>query len=159
MKRVCITPCGAKKIWDKDPEAGATRAQDVYIGAFAKASQRYAEAFFDRWIVLSAKHGVLFPDDRLTENYDVSFTSDPSSVITVARLREQWLARGLGDAEEVVVLGGKKYAVAVEKLFAGWEISPRISLPLQGAKGIGYMLQRLNQAVRQQCELQQLGNR
>jgi hypothetical protein len=153
MKRLCITPCGAKKIWDKRPNAGATRAQEVYIGAFANACQAYADAFFERWIVLSAKHGVLFPDDLLTENYDVAFDSDPALVISVERLRAQWTERGLREAEEIVVLGGKKYVRAVERLFAGWDCQPRIVAPLHGLQGIGFMLQALHRAVDQQREL------
>ncbi|MBL0387432.1 hypothetical protein JJB07_12285 [Tumebacillus sp. ITR2] len=156
MKRLCITPCGAKKIWDKQPDAGDTRAEDVYIGAFAKACQAYAGTFFEQWVVLSAKHGVLLPDDMLRENYDVSFTSDSALVISVEMLREQWLARGFGDVEEVVVLGGKKYARAVERYFRDWHLQPRIVLPLQGYRGIGYMLQALNASVLEGRELDTL---
>lgn len=153
MKRVCITPCGAKKIWDKHPDKGVTRAQDAYVGAFANACQAYASLFFERWIILSAKHGVLFPDDLLTENYDVSFTSDSSLVISADTLQRQWEQRGLLDVEEVVVLGGKKYRLAVERLFANWHIQPRLVFPLQGYRGIGYMLQALNRAVLDREEL------
>lgn len=153
MKRLCITPCGAKKIWDKLPNAGVTRAQDVYIGAFANACQAYAGVFFERWVILSAKHGVLFPDAVLTENYDVAFDSDPVLVIPIERLREQWQALGLSDVEEVVVLGGKKYVRAVERMFADWVLQPKVVAPLRGLKGIGYMLQALNGAVQQRVEL------
>ncbi|MGT4652759.1 DUF6884 domain-containing protein, partial [Bacillus cereus] len=31
MKRVCIIPCGAKKIWDVHPEAGSQPANLVYL--------------------------------------------------------------------------------------------------------------------------------
>ncbi|WP_245884579.1 DUF6884 domain-containing protein [Tumebacillus permanentifrigoris] len=152
-RRLCITPCGAKKIWDKQPDAGVTQAQDVYIGAFANACQAYANVFFEQWVILSAKHGVLFPTDLLAENYDVAFNSDPALVIPVEQLREQWLALGLRDVEEVVVLGGKKYVQAVERLFAGWSLHPHIVTPLRGLKGIGYMLQALQGAVQQRVEI------
>lgn len=46
MKRLCIIPCGKKKIWDKYPDYGPMEAKDVYISPFGKACQAYATMFF-----------------------------------------------------------------------------------------------------------------
>jgi len=46
MKVLCIIPCGNRKIWDKNPNTGPTRAKDVYIGPFAKKCKDYAEKFY-----------------------------------------------------------------------------------------------------------------
>lgn len=64
MKRLCIIPCGKKKIWDVQPDAGPVRAEDAYLSPFHQACERYAKTFFDEWVILSAKHGFLRPDDR-----------------------------------------------------------------------------------------------
>jgi hypothetical protein len=143
-KRLCITPCGRTKIWDRCPEAGVIRAEEAYVGAFAKACQAYAKRFFTNWVILSAKHGVLLPDDPVPENYDVGFQMKGSQVITVERLREHFCEKGFGDLDEVVVLGGKKHVRVVQQV-VGEQV--RVVWPLAGCKGIGYMLQRLRQAV------------
>lgn len=150
-KRLCITPCGAKKVWDKTPLAGPTIAKDVYIGAFANACQAYADQFFDQWMILSAKHGFLWPQDVLESNYDVAFDSPSELVISRDCLRQQILDKGLTQFDEIVVLGGKKYARVVLDIFDPQSYTLRF--PLAGCKGIGYMLQRLNEAVRSGVEM------
>ncbi|WP_241657896.1 hypothetical protein [Anaerobacillus alkaliphilus] len=56
MKRLCVIPCGSKKIWSKHPNNGPTIARDVYVGSFGKACQKYATTFFSDWVILSAKY-------------------------------------------------------------------------------------------------------
>jgi len=73
IKVLCIIPCGNRKIWDKNPNAGPTRAKDVYIGPFAKKCKEYAEKFYlSSWCILSAKYGFLFPDDIVPGSYNVT---------------------------------------------------------------------------------------
>lgn len=67
MRRLCIIPCGKKKIWDKYPDYGPMEAKDVYISPFGKACQAYATMFFENWVILSAKHGFLRPNDIVLE--------------------------------------------------------------------------------------------
>ena len=50
-------------------------AKDVYISPFGKACQAYATMFFENWVILSAKHGFLRPNDIVLENYDLAFDS------------------------------------------------------------------------------------
>ena len=75
MKRICIIPCGKKKIWDKHSDYAPMEAKDVYISPFGKACQAYATMFFENWVILSAKHGFLRPNDIVLENYDLAFDS------------------------------------------------------------------------------------
>lgn len=105
---MCITPCGSAKIWCKRPDLGAVKAKDVYIGSFAKSCQEYASSFFDEWVILSAKHGFLFPEDFVPRDYNVSFNNSSEEVITIEALKQQISIKSLGEFEEIVVLGGKK---------------------------------------------------
>lgn len=57
QNRLVIVPCGKRKIWDKHPDQGPTRADDAYIGTPFTLNRTYAERFGDRWVVLSAKYG------------------------------------------------------------------------------------------------------
>ncbi|HDR7286701.1 hypothetical protein SIL04_02435 [Bacillus cereus group sp. BfR-BA-00331] len=149
MKRLCIIPCGKKKIWDKYPDYGPMEAKDVYISPFGKACQSYATMFFENWVILSAKHGFLRPNDIVLENYDLAFDSKSDKVISIEQLQKQMVDKSLLQFDEIVLLAGKKHKKVVTKLYPE-EI---ITYPLEGCKGIGYMLQRLKEAVKEEKEI------
>ncbi|ENQ3076885.1 DUF6884 domain-containing protein [Bacillus sp. WLY-B-L8] len=150
MKRLCIIPCGKKKIWDKCPDMGLTEAREVYISPFGKVCQAYASQFFTHWVILSAKHGFLLPTDIVKENYNLAFNSKSSEIISIEQLKKQMIDKDLLGFDEIVLLAGKKHKKVVTKLYPE-EI---ISYPLEGCKGIGYMMQRLNKAVENHNEIQ-----
>ncbi|QWH12416.1 hypothetical protein EXW38_14080 [Bacillus mycoides] len=149
MKRLCIIPCGKKKIWDKYSDYGEAEVKDVYISPFGKACQVYATEFFENWVILSAKHGFLRPNDIVQENYDLAFDSKSNEIISIEQLKQQMVDKDLLQFEEIVLLAGKKHKKVVTKLYPE-EI---ITYPLEGCKGIGYMLQRLKGAVEAQKEV------
>lgn len=149
MKRLCIIPCGAKKIWDINENAGATKAKDAYLSTFHQFCQSYATTFFDEWVILSAKHGFLQPNDIVNENYNLAFDHKSSEIISVSELKSQLLEKEMQDYEEIIVLGGKKYYKVVEKIFE----PELLRYPLKNCKGIGYMNQRLKLAVQTSTEI------
>ncbi|EJR90078.1 MULTISPECIES: DUF6884 domain-containing protein [Bacillus cereus group] len=149
MKRICIIPCGKKKIWDKHSDYGPMEAKDVYISPFGKACQAYATMFFENWVILSAKHGFLRPNDIVLENYDLAFDSKSDGVINIEQLQNQMVDKSLLQFDEIVLLAGKKHKKVVTKLYP----EEMITYPLEGCKGIGYMLQRLKEAVKEGEEI------
>lgn len=149
MKRICIIPCGKKKIWDKHSDYGPMEAKDVYISPFGKACQAYATMFFENWVILSAKHGFLRPNDIVLENYDLAFDSKSDEVINIEQLQKQMVDKSLLQFDEIVLLAGKKHKKVVTKLYP----EEMITYPLEGGKGIGYMLQRLKEAVKEGEEI------
>jgi len=149
MKRLCIIPCGKKKIWDKHSNYGPMEAKDVYISPFGKACQAYATMFFENWVILSAKHGFLRPSDIVLENYDLAFDSKSDEVISIEQLQKQMVDKSLLQFDEIVLLAGKKHKKVVTKLYP----EEMITYPLEGCKGIGYMLQRLKEAVKEGEEI------
>ncbi|MCD2333854.1 DUF6884 domain-containing protein [Bacillus cereus] len=149
MKRLCIIPCGKKKIWDKHSDYGPMEAKDVYISPFGKACQAYATMFFENWVILSAKHGFLRPSDIVLENYDLAFDSKSDEVISIEQLQKQMVDKSLIQFDEIVLLAGKKHKKVVTKLYP----EEMITYPLEGCKGIGYMLQRLKEAVKEREEI------
>ncbi|CUB23414.1 hypothetical protein BN2127_JRS7_01649 [Bacillus subtilis] len=150
MKRLCIIPCGKKKIWDVQPDTGPVRAEDAYLSPFHQACERYAKAFFDEWVILSAKHGFLRPVDIVSGNYDVTFGTAHPEIMTTEELRRQFCEKGFSDIEELVMLGGKKYRSVLNAVIGEHQ---HINWPLSPYKGIGYMLQALNRAVEEKQEL------
>ncbi|MFT4138608.1 MAG: hypothetical protein QM671_06345 [Bacillus sp. (in: firmicutes)] len=149
MKRLCIIPCGKKKIWDKHSNYGPMEAKDVYISPFGKACQAYASMFFENWAILSAKHGFLRPNDIVLKNYDLAFDSKSDEVISIEKLQKQMVDKSLLQFDEIVLLAGKKHKKVVTKLYP----EEMITYPLEGCKGIGYMLQRLKEAVKEEAEI------
>ncbi|KAA6447777.1 hypothetical protein VSK91_17945 [Bacillus swezeyi] len=144
MKRLCIIPCGAKKIWDVDPDIGSSAAKDVYLSPFHQACRKYAQSFFADWVILSAKHGFLRAEDIVPENYDVTFGMRHPEIMPNAKLKAQAEQKKLLAYDEIVMLGGKKYRPVLKSVFGD---SRQITYPLAGYRGIGYMLQALKKAV------------
>ncbi|EEM95933.1 hypothetical protein bthur0013_27260 [Bacillus thuringiensis IBL 200] len=124
-------------------------AKDVYISPFGKACQAYASMFFENWVILSAKHGFLRPNDIVLENYDLAFDSKSDEVISIEQLQKQMVDKSLLQLDEIVLLAGKKHKKVVTKLYP----EEMITYPLEGCKGIGYMLQRLKEAVKEGEEI------
>ena len=144
MKALCIVPCGKTKIWDRNPDVGATKAEDAYIGPFARKCYAYASTFYsESWRILSAKYGFLRPDDVIPAPYNVSFNDKRTRPIGIRELLSQAEKQRLNEYEYFIVLGGKKYVSIVQQIFA----SEQIQTPLSGCPGIGYMMKRLNEAI------------
>lgn len=151
MNRLCIIPCGAKKIWDVPGVAPAGyAAQLAYLSPLHQKCQAYARLFFTDWVILSAKHGFLLPEDDVPGNYNVAFGSDHPEMMTAEALAAQLRRKALDRFDEVVVLGGRKFQRIVPAVFPS---GARFVYPLVGSKGIGHMLQRLNEALRERTEL------
>lgn len=146
-KTLCITQCGSAKIWAKRPDAGPTAAGDAYTGTFGRSCRAYAEHFFgEEYVILSAKHGFLRPNDILPGDYDVSFRhkNNPEQ-ITLDQLRQQICDKGLDTYHDIVILGSKRYGDIIEAAFGEGHSYHH---PLRGCKGIGYMVQKVQQALR-----------
>lgn len=143
MKQISIIPCGRKKIWDKQPEMGAVPASVAYIGTLHHYCRNYAEKFTNQWVILSAKHGFLLPDDIVDGNYDVTFGQKSDAIITFDRLNEQIHQKQLDQFDMLIALTGKKYKRVIDGCFNDM---PR-TFPLMQYGGIGYIIQALKHSV------------
>jgi len=115
-----IVGCGSAKR-DRELEPGTLRvkrypAKDLYTSTYFQKKRAYAETVGDQWIILSALHGLLPPDEQI-KPYDVSI--DDLDDDRLDRLAHrigmtliEWIEweRGEGrDVDEVVVLAGRSY--------------------------------------------------
>ena len=133
-----VVPCGKRKIWDRYPSAGPTKAQDVYIGAPFKVNREYAEKYSNRWVILSAKYGFIDPGFVISRDYDVTFKDASTNPISERALKEQIKRKALHSFDTVVVLGGRDYADVVYNAFGGLKVrvkAPVAGLPLGRAMG------------------------
>jgi hypothetical protein len=138
MATLVTVPCGKRKIWDIDPEAGPTPAREVYQGVPFKINREYAEKFADQWFILSAKYGFIEPDFVIPENYNVTFDDPESNPISLAELQAQVRDKGLDRFDLTVALGSTTYAETVRNSFAGTRvtvIAPTAGLPIGRAIG------------------------
>ena len=113
MRRLCIIPCGKKKIWDKYPaDYGPMEAKDVYISPFGKACQAYATMFFENCYIIG-EAWILRPNDIVLENYDLAFDSKSDEIISMEQLKQQMIEKDLLQFDEIVLLAGKKHKKVV----------------------------------------------
>ncbi|MTH55766.1 hypothetical protein GKZ89_20450 [Bacillus mangrovi] len=150
MKVICVIPCGKRKIWDNEPGLGAVPAASAYTGVFHRLCQQYARTFYEEWFILSAKHGFLKPDDLVPGNYDLTFNQGSPEEITADALKQQTREKGIGDAEKVIMVGGKKFAPVLQRAFGFQAL-----FPLTGSKGIGDMQRKLKAAIEHDCKLEE----
>lgn len=105
-ENLVIVGCGKAKVWDGRRSPGRVRAKDAYIGSLFKSQRRFAERHAVNWLILSAKYGLLRPD-QLISDYDITLGS--RSAITARRIRSQWRRR-FGDKSTVAIcLASKNY--------------------------------------------------
>ena len=125
-----VVSCGKRKIWDVDPWAATrSKAGNAYVGAYFDKNRAYARRFGESWCILSAKFGLMLPDEDI-ENYDVTFKHHSPELVTVPRLKEQAAAKGLDRFRVVQVLGGKEYVDRVRLAFGGFRAT--VESPLSG---------------------------
>ena len=150
MKDLCIVTCGKKKIWDINPNTGPKEAKEVYIGPLSKKAKEYAEKYHPKsWMILSAKYGFIYPDEIIPKNYDVCFHDKKSKTISLDKLKMQADKKNFDEYDSITVLGGKFYTKLIIDLFP----NKKIINPLDGCKGIGYMLKKINDSIKDNKKL------
>lgn len=142
MRTLVIIPCGKQKIWDRQPWRGAVMARDAYTSSLFRLSRRYAERSGDRWVIVSAKYGLLNPTDLVPGPYNVSFLNQATHPVCTETLQSQYRELGLDQYERCIALGGKEYRARLRAAIP----SDRLEFPFAGLS-LGYTMQALKRAV------------
>jgi len=106
-----IIACGQRKIWAANPRLGPVEARKAYVGGYFLQNRAFAQRRGKRWLILSAKYGLLDPNTKI-EDYDVTFKRAGGNPIQPERVREQVLTGQpirIHDGWKVAVLGGREY--------------------------------------------------
>ena len=130
-----IIPCSKEKIWDVAPDRGAVPAKDAYRSAFHRYARGYAQVHCDRYIIFSAKYGLMEPSFSIEGPYDITFSRPSDPVISMKNLQKQ--ACLYRNAAKILVLCPSAYAEQVSHAFEG--LPPRLVFPLQNIGGFGAM--------------------
>jgi hypothetical protein len=126
----------------KAKRPSAAPAGDLYISQLFRALLANAEATADHWYILSAKHGLVHPDQVLAP-YEQTLNRMPKRE-RVAWADAVWadLLKVLPADAEVVFLAGARYREGLEDRLR--EHGFAVTVPLEGL-GIGKQLQRLKE--------------
>ncbi len=117
-------------------------ARSLYTSAWFKKASAYAQQIADRWFILSAKYG-LVPPDQVIAPYDETLNRMP------AAQRRAWAKRVLQDlrhevqaGDDIIILAGQRYrAHLIDPLEA---IGCNVEIPMRGLR-ISEQLRWLNE--------------
>lgn len=136
MKKICLIACASQK------QVIAAPAQELYQSElFRKSVGWMHRQHFDGWFILSAKHGLVKPD-QILEPYNLTLNA------MKADARRQWaqavlteLSTVLPDHASITFLAGSKYREYLSDALR--EKGYEVMIPMQGLK-IGKQLQWLD---------------
>lgn len=102
-----LVGCASQKLLRPAP------ARELYVSSLFRKATAYAERTCDRWYILSAKHGLVHPDDVL-EPYNLKLGTKAAGPIHAwgAKVKIQ-LAEREGVDVDLKVLAGAQYEYAV----------------------------------------------
>lgn len=134
MSKICLVACASSKLSKSAP------AKDLYISALFSKSRDWAAQNCDRWYILSAKHGLLNPN-QVIEPYNVTLNT------MAARLRREWsdkvfqsILAVIHPDDTIIFLAGQKYREHLEQNLQAKGYT--VQVPMLGM-GIGKQLQWL----------------
>ncbi len=128
-KNLVILACSQKKA------ESTQKAQDLYQGSLFKLGRRYAEINHFDFVILSAKYGLIHPDDKIAPyNQRLNNKKD------VKKLQEKVLPQlkpMIDSYDRIITVGGKFYREVIEPLDCDKFEN------IVDNRGIGGMLQKL----------------
>ena len=153
MKTIALVGCGKSKV------DFACAAKDLYTGPLFRKCRRYAELVADEWYILSAEHGLVFPDQVLAP-YDRELPEIPKQYdwatmvmgqmywrTSLRRYAIQYLREGdyQHNTVRIIFLASKKYRNRLVYLL-GLNKAHQVEIPMESLP-IGKQLAWLNQAI------------
>jgi hypothetical protein len=140
MDKVVLVACVGHKL---DHAAPAAR---LYRSPWFRKARRYAELVADRWWILSARHGLVAPDEVIAPYDETLRRMSVDQRREWARQVMEQLAPLTDSAQdEVIILAGRAY----REFLIMWLVTflgYTVSVPMEGL-GIGRQLQWLNRAI------------
>lgn len=146
-KRCAIVGCGDQKL-DLSGDKGPVTISRLYTSNYFELKREYAKECCDRYLILSAKHGLVQPGFYVTDDYDLTITdlddaelsqwvSDVSSELSrIGKYRPQ---------DTLVLLAGQDY---LDPLAGALDHLPNdIKRPFADTGGIGEQMGWLKEHI------------
>jgi hypothetical protein len=103
MSVVYLVSCVAQK------RTSATRAKDLYVSEWFRRARDYVEASGDPWFILSAKCGLVSPDDVLGPYEQTLNTMGVRERRAWADRVQLQMDQRLPESDRIVLLAGQRY--------------------------------------------------
>ena len=127
--KIALVSCSSRK------QHVISRAKDMYSSPLFLYSRQYAEKH-DMWFILSAKYGLLYPD-QVIETYDEYLGNKTKKEIDIWSHKVLDQLKHVVNGNEFVFLAGKKYRTSLSELIVS--NGGTVLTPLAGL-GIGQQL-------------------
>lgn len=110
MKSIVLIACSREKRAERAP------AKDLYLSERFRLCRTAAEAYADKWFIVSAKHGLVDPE-RILSPYDTTLPNMTSCEVEVwnKKVKNQ-LARWVPKQSNIVCLGDSEYFTPLANL-------------------------------------------
>lgn len=143
MKTIVLVACSKKKLNYLE------QAKNLYQGHLFKLARRYAEQVGDEWYILSAKWGLVHPD-QILEPYNVTLSDYPPlrRALWGFMVRSQLKFHApVPFSNRLIVLAGKQYRVQILL-----PLDYHVEVPLDGL-GIGQQMSWLKEQLDNRSEV------
>ena len=112
-KVLVITECTKEKLgYDSSTK---TPAKKMYLGRLFKTVKEYSEGMGFDYVIISAKYGLIFPDD-IIEGYEKALQTK-EDVKNIQSLVEEKIRSLLRNYDKIVVIAGEKYRDVLRNLW------------------------------------------
>lgn len=144
--RIVLVGCGKEKV------SYRTLAENLYTSSYFEKKRQWAVGFGGEWRILSAKHHLLDPHEKI-EPYNISIDDlDIHAKWSWGHTVADQLDEYLDDrrVEEIVVLAGKSYRQYVEDRLdeIADDLGIELVYPFEGTSGIGDQIGWLTTALK-----------
>lgn len=130
----------------KDKSTGPLPARELYTSDWFRKARSYVDRKGQPWFILSAKHGLVHPDDLITR-YDLTLkTMKKADRYEWARKVFCQLQPHLAGLDSVIFLAGEPYREFLEPDLR--EVGLAVSVPMKGLR-IGEQLKWLKRKLEQ----------
>lgn len=137
MSIVYLVSCVAGK------RAAPTPAKELYTSEWFRRARAYVEASGAPWFILSAKHGLVSPDEMLEPYEETLNTMSVRDRRAWAERVQRQMDQRLPHVDRIVVLAGQRYREFLMDYLR--RRTPTIEVPLEGLR-IGEQLHWFGQA-------------
>lgn len=124
IRTICIVSCTAHKRDMRLP------AENLYSSDLFYKSRRFAQANFDDWLILSAKHGLIKPD-KMIDPYDQNLNSlSKMERAALSKTVSKQASRFLLESKQVTSICGEDYEDLLVEAGISFGRRPEFSLPI-----------------------------
>jgi cytoplasmic iron level regulating protein YaaA (DUF328/UPF0246 family) len=138
MRTVALVACVKSKHAESAPAA------ELYQSAWFRKARAYAEQEADAWYILSAKYGVVSPNEVIEPYNESLYDASAGERKECATGVLDTLRELLSAEDEVIILAGLRYREHLEERLR--QFAARVSVPMEGL-GIGEQLRFLNERI------------